>query len=92
MAYLDVGRAGYLGVILLIFTLVQKVEALNLTPVWVGRASGLHPLEVLLALVAFGHWFGVLGLLFAVPLMIVAKVAWHALLQDYKASHWFQDA
>lgn len=92
LAYLDGGRAGYLGVILLVFTLVQKVEALYLTPVWVGRASGLHPLEVLLALVAFGHWFGVLGLLFAVPLMIVAKVAWHALLQDYKASHWFQDA
>lgn len=92
LAYLDGGRSGYLGAITLTFTLVQKVEALYLTPVWVGRASGLHPLEVLLALVAFGHWFGVLGLLFAVPLMIVAKVAWHALLQDYRASDWFRGA
>ena len=92
LAYLDGGRSGYLGAIALTFTLVQKVEALYLTPVWVGRASGLHPLEVLLALVAFGHWFGLLGLLFAVPLMIVAKVAWHALLKDYKASDWFRGA
>ncbi len=89
LAYLDGGRSGYLGAIALTFTLVQKVEALYLTPVWVGKASGLHPLEVLLALVAFGHWFGLVGLLFAVPLMIVAKVAWHALLTDYRASGWF---
>lgn len=92
LAYLDGGRSGYLGAVALTFTVVQKVEALYLTPVWVGRASGLHPLEVLLALVAFGHWFGLLGLLFAVPLMIVAKVAWHALLQDYRASAWFRGA
>ncbi len=89
LAALDGGRSGYLGAIALVFTLVQKVEALYLTPVWVGRASGLHPLEVLLALVAFGHWFGLVGLLFAVPLMVVAKVAWHALLADYRASEWF---
>ncbi|HJV22304.1 MAG TPA: AI-2E family transporter [Holophagaceae bacterium] len=89
LAYLDGGRSGYLGAVALGFTLVQKVEALYLTPVWVGRASGLHPLEVLLALVAFGHWFGLVGLLFAVPLMIVAKVAWHALMADYRASDWF---
>lgn len=90
LAYLDGGRSGYLGAVTLVFTLVQKVEALYLTPVWVGRASGLHPLEVLLALVAFGHWFGLVGLLFAVPLMIVAKVAWNAFLTDYRASDWFQ--
>ncbi|MBI3132273.1 MAG: AI-2E family transporter [Acidobacteria bacterium] len=91
LAYLDGGRSGYLGLVALVFTLVQKVEALYLTPVWVGKASGLHPLEVLLALVAFGHWFGLVGLLFAVPLMIVAKVAWHALMVDYRASRWFQE-
>jgi predicted PurR-regulated permease PerM len=89
LGYLDGGRSGYLGMVALTFTLVQKVEALYLTPVWVGKASGLHPLEVLLALVAFGHWFGLVGLLFAVPLMIVAKVAWHALMADYRGSRWF---
>ena len=89
LAYLEGGRGGRLLLIAVIFIAVQKVEALYLTPVWVGRASKLHPLEVLLALVVFGTWFGILGLAFAVPLMVVAKVAWEDLMADYQASLWY---
>ncbi|MBS1785241.1 MAG: AI-2E family transporter [Acidobacteria bacterium] len=89
LAYLEGGRGGRLLLIALVFIAVQKVEALYLTPVWVGRASKLHPLEVLLALVVFGTWFGILGLAFAVPLMVVAKVVWEDLLADYQTSPWF---
>jgi len=59
--------------------------------VWVGRASRLHPLEMLLALVAFGHWFGLLGLLFTVPLMVTVKVVFRALLEDYRQHPWFTE-
>lgn len=89
LAYLNGGRGGGLLLIALVFIAVQKVEGLYLTPVWVGRASKLHPLEVLLALIVFGTWFGLLGLIFAVPLMIVAKVAWEDLLADYRLSPWY---
>lgn len=74
-----------------VFTGIQKVEALYLTPVWVGRASKLHPLEVLLAVLSFGFAFGVLGLVFAVPLMIVLKVVGGALLDSYRAHPWYQE-
>ncbi len=80
-----------LGAVVLVFAAVQAVEGLYLTPVWVGRASKLHPLEVLLALVAFGHWFGLLGLLFAVPLMVTVKVVFHVLLEDYQKHPWFTE-
>jgi len=80
-----------LGAIALTFAAVQAVEGLYLTPVWVGRASRLHPLEVLLALVAFGHWFGLLGLLFAVPLMVTVKVVFRVLLEDYRQHPWFTE-
>jgi predicted PurR-regulated permease PerM len=80
-----------LGVVALTFAAVQAVEGLYLTPVWVGRASRLHPLEVLLALVAFGHWFGLLGLLFAVPLMVTVKVVFRVLLDDYRQHPWFTE-
>ncbi|MBL0313810.1 MAG: AI-2E family transporter [Holophagaceae bacterium] len=80
-----------LGAVALVFAAVQAVEGLYLTPVWVGRASKLHPLEVLLALVAFGHWFGLLGLLFAVPLMVTVKVVFHVLLEDYQKHPWFTE-
>ncbi|MBL0209410.1 MAG: AI-2E family transporter [Holophagaceae bacterium] len=80
-----------LGGVVLVFAAVQAVEGLYLTPVWVGRASKLHPLEVLLALVAFGHWFGLLGLLFAVPLMVTVKVVFRVLLEDYRQHPWFTE-
>lgn len=89
LAYLNGDRGTGLVVIGVVFIAVQQIEALYLTPVWVGRASRLHPLEVLLALVVFGTWFGLLGLIFAVPLMIVAKVAWEDLVKDYQASPWY---
>jgi predicted PurR-regulated permease PerM len=73
----------------LTFFVVQKAEGFYFTPVWVGRASRLHPLEVLLALVCFGFAFGLLGLIFAVPLMIVIKVAGKKLLDVYRAHPWF---
>ncbi len=80
-----------LGAVALTFAAVQAIEGLYLTPVWVGRASRLHPLEVLLALVAFGHWFGLLGLLFAVPLMVTVKVVFRVLLDDYRQHPWFTE-
>lgn len=81
---------GHILLIALVFTAVQKCETLYFTPVWVGRASGLHPLEVLVAVLAFGYAFGVLGLIFAVPLMIVLKVVAGELLKRYRRLPWFQ--
>ncbi len=83
---------GRLGAVALTFCAVQAVEGLYLTPIWVGRASKLHPLEVLLALVAFGHWFGLLGMLFAVPLMVTVKVLFRVLLDDYRQHPWFTES
>lgn len=88
---LGLGGAGgaRLLVLALVFTLVQKTETLYFTPVWVGRASGLHPLEVLLAILCFGFAFGLMGLIFAVPMMIVLKVAGGLLLERYRRHPWF---
>lgn len=82
---------GRLLVIATVFTSVQKAETLYFTPVWVGRASRLHPLEVLLAILCFGFAFGIVGLVFAVPLMIVFKVVLEMLVADYKAHPWFEE-
>lgn len=83
------GWTRILGVAI-VFLLVQKIEAFYLTPVWVGRASKLHPLEVLLGVLCFGFAFGILGLIFAIPLMIVLKVLSEVFLADYVANPWFK--
>jgi predicted PurR-regulated permease PerM len=86
-----VGGAGWGKILLigLVFTIIQKAETLYFTPVWVGRATKLHPLEVLLALLSFGFAFGLLGLVFAVPIMIVVKVAAELFLGEYRNHPWF---
>lgn len=82
---------GRLLLIALVFTGVQKIEAFYLTPVWVGRASKLHPLEVLAAILCFGFAFGIVGLILAVPLMVILKVVLEMLVEDYRQHPWFED-
>jgi predicted PurR-regulated permease PerM len=50
----------------------QTVEGKLLAPHFVGRATGLHPLAVLLALLAGAHLGGLIGALVAVPLLAAA--------------------
>jgi predicted PurR-regulated permease PerM len=88
-AALDGSGAGHLLAVALVFEGVQKAEAFYFTPVWVGRASGLHPLEVLLAIFIFSFAFGIFGLVFAVPLMIVLKTLGRSWVARTKASPWF---
>ncbi len=47
----------------------QAVEGKFLAPHFVGRATGLHPLAVLLALLAGAHMAGLIGALVATPVM-----------------------
>lgn len=48
------------------------LEAKVLAPHFVGRATGLHPLAVLLALLAGAHLAGLIGVLVAVPALAAA--------------------
>jgi predicted PurR-regulated permease PerM len=80
----------HLAAVATVFTSIQMSEAFYFTPVWVGRGGDLHPLEVLLAMLCFGFAFGFIGLIFAVPLMIVTKVVLQTVISDYKTHPWFE--
>lgn len=53
----------------------QVVESMWLTPRLLGNRIGLHPLAVIFALMAFGHLFGFVGVLVALPVSAVLLVA-----------------
>ena len=55
--------------ILLIFFIGQLLESNFLTPKLIGKKLGLHPLAVLFAIFIFGSLFGIIGIIFATPLM-----------------------
>ena len=55
--------------IALIFLAAQLLESNYLTPKLIGKRLGLHPLAVLLSIFVFGALFGIIGIIFASPLM-----------------------
>ncbi len=56
-----------------VFLAVQLLESLVLSPLFLGRSLGVHPMGVLVALVVSGAVLGPLGVVLAVPL---AALAW----------------
>lgn len=71
---------------LAIFAAGQFVEGNFLSPKLVGSAIGLHPVWLMFALVAFGSFFGFVGLLLAVPLAAMAGVLARFALRRYLES------
>ena len=67
----------------------QVVESFYLTPRLVGERIGLHPLGVILALMLFGQWLGLLGLLIALPCAALATVLGRRVLQSYRNGDFF---
>lgn len=58
----------------IIFVLIQWVENNILAPKIIGHRTGMHPLTVLLSLIIGGSLFGVLGMIFSVPMIAVIKI------------------
>lgn len=64
----------------------QLLESLYVTPKFVGRSIGLHPLLVIFILLAFGTLFGFWGVLLALPASSVLLVVVRRLLNWYRQS------
>jgi len=77
-----------LGVALVaaVFVIGQVVESMYITPRLLGERIGLHPIAVIFALMAFGHVFGFVGVLVALPASAVLLVAIRRARRGYMAS------
>jgi predicted PurR-regulated permease PerM len=82
------GWHGLIGVAV-VFGLGQLIESFVLTPRLVGERIGMSPLTVIFALLAFGHLFGFVGVLIALPVSAVLVVAVRRLRELYQASELF---
>jgi predicted PurR-regulated permease PerM len=83
------GWHGLIGVAV-VFGLGQVIESFILTPRLVGERIGMNPLTVIFALLAFGHLFGFVGVLIALPVSAVLVVAVHRLRALYLASDLYR--
>jgi predicted PurR-regulated permease PerM len=60
--------------VIVLFILVNQLEAIYLNPNILGKGLGLHPLTVILSMLICGQLLGILGVLVAVPLAAILKV------------------
>ena len=78
-----------LGGALAVVGVGQFLEGNFLTPRWVGKSVGLHPVWLMFALIAFGSLFGFTGLIVAVPVAATIGVLLRFGLKQYLASHLY---
>lgn len=74
MALLTFGDFWHVVYVWIVYGVVQGLEGNLITPKIVGEKVGLSPLVVILAVVAGGKLFGLLGVFLAVPGAAVARV------------------
>jgi predicted PurR-regulated permease PerM len=83
---------GWYGVIVVavVYGIGQLAESIVLTPRLVGERIGLNPLAVIFALLAFGHLFGFVGVLIALPVSALLLVALRRAQGAYLSSRLYK--
>ena len=71
---------------LIICVLVQIIENYILQPVVMSRASSIHPVIIIIALLVFGHFFGIIGMILATPTLTILRV-----LLEFAQEKWFDN-
>jgi predicted PurR-regulated permease PerM len=87
---LQFASAQALVMVAVVYGLGQVLESFVLTPRLVGERIGLHPLAVILSLMAFGQVFGFVGVLMALPASAVLLVGLRRLRHQYLQSDLYQ--
>ncbi len=72
------------------YIIVQCLDAFVINPRVMGRFAGLHPVLILVSIISFGVWFGVYGVLLAIPIVTILKVAFQKMILVYKTTEFFQ--
>lgn len=61
--------------------IVQLLENYVLQPIVMSKASSLHPIIIIVALLVFGHFFGVIGMIIATPTLTILRVIFEFIME-----------
>jgi putative permease len=70
--------------VIIAFSLIKLLDDSIVQPVIVAKSVHMHPLTVLLAVLAGGKLFGILGMLLSVPMVGFLKVVLHEGIMNYR--------
>ena len=60
--------------VVVVFLVIQQIDGAIISPRIVGSTTGLHPVFVLAAVTFGGYYWGILGMLLAVPITAIIKL------------------
>ncbi len=64
-----------LGILIVIVVIiVQAFESTIMYPLLMGRSTKIHPVSIMLGLLFFGYYFGIVGMILATPIIALIKV------------------
>lgn len=75
----------------IIYGFGQIMDTIFLTPRFVGKRIGMHPLAVIFALLVFGQLFGIFGVFLAFPASAIVLVITQDLRKIYKRSRLYKN-
>ncbi len=70
--------------VFIVFAVVQQIESNVISPLVIGQRLNIHPLTIILLLLAAGSLYGLIGLLLATPLYALVKVLIESLYKIYR--------
>ncbi len=70
--------------VFIIACVVQLVESYVLQPIVMSKATNLHPVIIICGLLIFGHFFGIVGMILATPIMSVIKVILEFIIEKFE--------
>lgn len=73
------------GILTVVIAFVsQQIDGMILQPLIMGKTMKLHPVTIMVGLLVFGYFFGMLGMILATPIMACTKVIFNYYDSKYK--------
>lgn len=69
--------------VLIVCVIVQLVENYILQPVIMSKTTQLHPVTIMIGLLVFAHYFGIVGMIIATPCIALLKVIFRFIVKKY---------
>ena len=72
---------------LLVALIFQLIEHNILQPIIMSKTMKLHPVTIIVGLLIFEHFFGIIGMILATPCIALGKVVWKFFKEKYNLFH-----
>ncbi len=70
-------------IISIILLLIQTIEGNILQPIIMSKSVNIHPVTTIVSLLVFGHFFGIIGMIIAVPIVCISKEVYFYFRKKY---------